>query len=131
MYNMFGEKIETKVCSKCKLELPITDFAKANGNYPRSECRQCGKKQHNIREALKKIHEKPDETYICPICGRGYEQIKMLGKRAGGWCLDHDHVTGEFRGWLCHDCNKALGFFKDDPNLLKSAIEYIQNARLI
>jgi len=119
------EMNETKVCAKCKEELPITAFAKANGNYPRSECRECGKKQAKIREILKEQHQKPNETYHCPVCKRGYEEIKYLGKRHGGWCLDHDHKTGQFRGWLCHDCNKALGFFKDDPILLKAAIEYI------
>ena len=71
---------ETKVCAKCKEELPINAFAKANGNYPRSECRQCGKKQAKIREILKKQHQKPDETYTCPVCKRGYENIKFLGK---------------------------------------------------
>ena len=122
---LFGETIKTKVCAKCKHELPITSFAKANGNYPRSECRECGKKQANIRKRLKEQYTKPEDNYNCPICERVYDDIKYLGNRHGGWCLDHDHKTGEFRGWLCHDCNKALGFFKDDAILLQSAINYI------
>jgi len=127
--SLFGDFIEkTKVCAKCKQELPLSSFAKANGNYPRSECRDCGKKQAKIREELKKQHTKPGVDYLCPVCNRGYEDIKFNGNRHGGWCLDHDHKTGQFRGWLCHDCNKALGFFKDNVELLKSAIEYIKNA---
>lgn len=127
--NFFSDLIEkekTKVCAKCKEELPLSSFAKANGNYPRSECRECGKKQSKVREKLKKQHIKPDTDYNCPVCHRTYDEIKFLGNRHGGWCLDHDHKTGEFRGWLCHDCNKALGFFKDDTKLLKSAIKYIE-----
>lgn len=118
----------TKVCAKCHRELPITAYSKANGNYPRSECRECGKKQDQFRKLLKRQHAPPADDYQCPICQRDYSQIKTLGNRHGGWCLDHDHDTGLFRGWLCHDCNKALGFFKDRADLLRAAIEYIENS---
>ena len=128
MSTLWGEEIiATKICAKCKKELPLNFFAKANGNYPRSECRMCGTKQAKIREELKKQHQKPGKDYICPVCNRGFKDIEFLGNRKGGWCLDHDHKTGQFRGWLCHSCNKALGFFKDDTILLKSAIDYIEN----
>lgn len=119
-------KLKSKVCSKCNQELPISAFAKANGNYPRSECKECGKKQNEIRNELKKIHGQPPEDYSCPVCKRAYNDIQYLGTKKGGWCLDHCHKTGKFRGWLCHDCNKAIGFFKDDAELMKSAIDYIE-----
>ena len=28
-------------------------------------------------------------------------------------CMDHNHKTGEFRGWLCHKCNRAAGLLDD------------------
>ena len=126
MKKLFGDPNETKVCAKCNQELPITSFAKANGNYVRSECRECGKKQAKIRDALKKQHTRPDESYTCPVCERSYDDVKYLGRKINSWCLDHDHKTGAFRGWLCHDCNKALGFFKDSVTLLESAIKYLK-----
>jgi hypothetical protein len=119
-------KLRHKICSKCKLELPISAFAKANGYYPRSECKECGKKQNKIRNELKKLHGQPPKDYNCPVCKREYNDIQYLGTKKNNWCLDHDHKTGKFRGWLCHDCNKALGFFKDDVSLMKSAIEYVE-----
>jgi hypothetical protein len=42
---------------------------------------------------------------------------------------DHDHITGQFRGWLCCSCNWGLGNFKDNPALLRKAAEFLENAR--
>lgn len=39
---------------------------------------------------------------------------------------DHDHDTGKFRGWLCKQCNLGLGLFKDDPNRLLKAVDYLK-----
>ena len=39
--------------------------------------------------------------------------------------LDHNHGTGEFRGFLCDSCNTGLGKFRDDPDLLARAIDYL------
>lgn len=43
-----------------------------------------------------------------------------------GMHLDHDHATGEFRGWLCSKCNTGLGMFNDSPKLLERAIQYLE-----
>jgi hypothetical protein len=39
--------------------------------------------------------------------------------------VDHDHITHKVRGLLCCICNTALGEFRDDPNILQSAIDYL------
>ena len=56
----------------------------------------------------------------CPICW-----CALADARAS---VDHDHGTGKVRGILCSNCNVGIGYFKDDPALLASAIEYLKAA---
>lgn len=39
--------------------------------------------------------------------------------------VDHDHGTGQVRAILCRLCNTALGNFRDDPDLVASALAYL------
>jgi len=67
------------------------------------------------------------------------EEYKALLERQGSVCaickeapkkgrlhVDHIHGTDKVRGLLCSLCNPALGLFKDDPNRLAVAIEYLK-----
>jgi len=42
-------------------------------------------------------------------------------------CIDHDHQTGKIRELLCRSCNVALGHFREDEEILKSAINYLKH----
>jgi hypothetical protein len=55
----------------------------------------------------------------CAICG-----VSQSDKGAR-LSVDHDHLTGMVRGLLCRACNRSLGGFKDDPELLRRAAEYL------
>lgn len=56
---------------------------------------------------------------------RDGECALMCGYR-GRLVPDHDHATGELRGWLCTACNLALGGFKDNPEVLETAASYLR-----
>jgi hypothetical protein len=43
-------------------------------------------------------------------------------------CLDHCHLTGLFRGWLCRKCNSALGLAGDTPEAVQKLLVYITQA---
>lgn len=55
----------------------------------------------------------------CAICKRHQSEfVKKLH-------VDHCHKTNVIRGLLCHNCNLALGRFRDDPEVLQAALEYL------
>lgn len=61
----------------------------------------------------------------CYLCGsEGF----LIGNNAHTekLAVDHDHETGRVRKLLCHNCNRALGLMKDDPELLRRAATYIE-----
>lgn len=55
----------------------------------------------------------------CAICGTPPE---AEGRRHP---VDHCHTAGTVRGILCGNCNRALGLFRDDPELLTAALAYL------
>ena len=74
----------------------------------------------NERNTMNKI--KPHmQIWTCPIC----KKTTVPGLTSKVVC-DHNHITGHPRAWICDSCNTGLGRFKDDINLLNSAIEYLE-----
>ena len=61
----------------------------------------------------------------CEICARPEGRTTKDGLQHG-LSLDHDHQTGAFRGWLCRQCNLAIGNMMDNPALLRSAADYLE-----
>lgn len=60
---------------------------------------------------------KVEQEGKCAVCGARW------GEKTPA--IDHCHSTGKIRGLLCASCNTGLGAFKDCPNLLANAIEYL------
>lgn len=91
-----------------------------------------GRREINLRNNLRRYGVTPDEYQQkfaeqdgrCAICGvRPNPEGRGPAARLH---VDHDHVTGENRGLLCVRCNPGVGYFQDDPALLRAAANYIE-----
>lgn len=54
----------------------------------------------------------------CAICCDHHEPYVLR--------VDHNHVTKQVRGLLCHPCNAAIGFFKERAAAMQAAILYVE-----
>lgn len=71
-------------------------------------------RRRNLR-VLEAGRPRPDG---CEICGR--REILVF---------DHDHAHGNFRGWLCNRCNRALGLAGDNVEVLLQMALYLERTR--
>ncbi len=122
---------EGKICIKCNKKLPLDRFSPASGgNFLRPECKKCNNELSKVRARLKEQYGMPEDGHVCPICLGTKDQVNGLGnKKNGSWVIDHCHESETFRGWLCHTCNRALGGFKDNVDILDRAITYLKKHR--
>lgn len=126
---------DMKKCTKCKKEKELKEFypAKFNRDGKSSWCKDCALVL--VRENyLKRTHGITTEQYEhmlmlqnngCAICGKEEDTFLPRYNRHKMLAVDHDHKTGRIRGLLCENCNRALGLFKDDEDLLLEAINYL------
>ena len=122
------DDVETKNCSSCGETFPKTkDYfpIASGGNYFGGKCRVCCRKQSRIARKLKEQHPTPNSDYQCAICGIDEEGLLARGYKIK-WCLDHDHKTGKYRGYLCDNCNTGISKLQDSVEVLKGAIEYLE-----
>ena len=54
----------------------------------------------------------------CAICGNIFSDRRHTQ-------IDHCHKTKKIRGLLCIQCNSGIGMLKEDVDILKKAIDYI------
>lgn len=142
------EDISQKICSRCRTPKSISEFhtQKANRDGLNSWCKQCNSEYvaQRYKENPAKFAEdrrrnrfkisKEDFQAMgnsCWICGT--TEPGGFGKKT--FSVDHDHACcpenakscGKcVRGLLCASCNVGLGAFRDDPELLRQAADYIE-----
>jgi len=94
-----------------------TKWRNANRETVRAKDRRINLKKYGITpedyDRMNKI-----QNGLCAICHKVDTANRALA-------VDHCHATHVIRGLLCGKCNKALGGFNDDVEILRAAIAYL------
>lgn len=89
------------------------------------------KRHHKNMQRLLRRYRLPFDEFVrmlveqggrCAICTK-----PMSGEKEP--CIDHDHATDRVRALLCFSCNVSLGHFRDSPELLRRAADYLESHR--
>jgi hypothetical protein len=99
--------------------------------------------QRRRRERGEELRLKEREGHLRRKYGLRLSHFEMLLIAQLGMCaicrkpagrdlhVDHDHSTNQVRGLLCGKCNKGIGLFDDQPELLRAAQSYLQRTRRV
>ena len=127
-------------CKQCKNNRKYSERIKRQTAKGSHKCLNCGKARRLDRTRCDECSAKGSarsaghgatldmrqalfnsQRGLCAIC-----EAVLAGPVEKKVHVDHDHVTGRIRGILCHHCNTALGNFRDDCNLLRRALQYLE-----
>lgn len=86
---------------------------------PCADCKEARKvynqQRLGIRHNIDYDAELEKRGGICDSCHR--ERVLVL---------DHDHITGVFRGFICNSCNSGIGNLGDTVDGVAAALKYLQ-----
>ena len=148
-----GYSTETeKECATCKEIMPLRSFSSDASRWDKKDkqCIACSYGRTKIYRNTKVTPEKKLQYFLQSNHRIKPEQYQRLIDQQGGLCaicgadgklfIDHDHLCCPMkgkacgkciRGLLCHMCNTAIGLFRDDPEIMESAIKYIKEAKYV
>jgi hypothetical protein len=123
------KKVIIKRASRCKKCVKQKNLVWINNNKEKYlDYQQSWKFQTRYNISLNDFNKLlKKQNGVCAICGKpelstnGKDKIRKLS-------VDHNHVTGKVRGLLCGSCNLGFGSFKENIDMLKSAIKYARRA---
>lgn len=129
-------------CVKCASEKESTLFAKcsAKKNGLQSYCRECATATRYKSPRYRNTLEQERTIQMKYRYGVTKEQFDSIWEKQNGKCciccaelsfklrgyaIDHNHDTKTVRGILCNQCNTSLGGFKDSPDIVLAAFNYL------
>jgi len=109
-------------------------MSKYDGKSPaeREHLRSIQQAARNRRKTLSRYNLDPDDYARMLRVQDGRCAVCLLPPDDGALLVvDHCHSSGLTRGLLHDNCNKALGFFRDDTTRLARAIDYVTHHRAV
>ena len=122
-------------CCACLNEEYVRDYL-AEPTYPLSPITrlfhlvypEAYRVQRSIRLKLGAAADHIPASELQRLAEQGTCEICCRAVAGSSKAIDHDHKSGKVRGVLCRTCNSGLGFFKNSPKLLRSAISYLKRS---
>lgn len=113
--------VEMKICRICKNNKPTSQFPYHSQHKDGfdSRCKECIKIKSKQLQRIRKNLSIKSKDNKCECCGIETESI----------CVDHDHETEKFRGFLCHSCNLSIGRLGDTLEGVMRAANYLKMAK--
>lgn len=136
-----------KRCSKCQKQKSLDEFhnRSASKDGKQSICKKCNIQKVKTWQSKNSDYwqNKPrSENYLMKQRAQKYQisvnDLNDLLEKSKGICaicktkpnkwleVDHSHQTMKVRGMLCGPCNRGIGIFNDDPEMLLTAAKYLQ-----
>lgn len=133
------------LCRSCKKLKPVSSFHRrnaANGVRVQYWCKECQASRLRAYSATPAGRAVRTSLRLKRLYGITLEQRSQMEEALNGRCevcgikaeklvVDHDHVSSRIRGLLCHQCNIALGNFKDNLKVLHQAMMYLITDALV
>lgn len=123
--NKKAKEIMSRSYNKKKANVRAASYRKNNPEKFKLGVKMSSYKKLGIiitKEEYKKLYDM--QNGYCAICNKHVSNCKK------DLALDHCHITGKVRGFLCDPCNTALGMFKDNTETLFKAIDYLFKHRI-
>lgn len=122
-----------RYCRGCEAYLDESGFYKIGSRCKSCHTKQVERRREETGDASRRNHQ---YKKLYGITLADYERMFCMQASGCALCgsppgkrplhVDHNHQNGRVRGLLCHHCNTGLGNLRDDRELLRRAIKYLE-----
>lgn len=130
------------ICKQCRQEVLVLDMPRTSAGNRSVFCSACvavrGRKSRELGTLQRLDKDRRANLRKFKMTLPEFEDLLLFqGQRCaicfspdpgghGNFHVDHCHATGRNRALLCTRCNTGLGYFRDDPGLIRRAASYVE-----